>query len=458
MLLFYTVGGAGSFSFQVMYYAVLIFQLVLVVLQSSYVRRLEYFYYSLYIICMGVYFLALNESLLQTEILFTRYPALQPFFDKPIGIFCVFLYYRFARYFMDIPHKYPVFNEKVKQIEYFILVGVFLEVCALALNGKSFIEEMCFVAISVITLVYTSYILYQYFNLKRSTLNYFALSGATLIAFGSFASLIAFNLINFHIINVNFIPSVPSQVASLFELIIFSTGLGYKTFLMEREKVIAERALVNELRENGKLQNNIQQLRNEIASDLHDDVGATLGSINVYADVSERMIEEGNKEEAKGYLHRIVELSKETLHDMRNMIWALNSEHDSLSELVQRMKDYAAPLLTAKNISFSFEIDEAVPEKKMEVLEKRNLFLIFKESIYNILKYADCKNVTVEIYSIETGWMFVVTDDGSGFDLKARRDGNGLNNLQRRAQEMNAELLIKSGRNEGTVVSLTFKN
>ena len=86
MPLFLEINANGIFTFQVMYYAVLVFQLVFVALQSTYLKRREYFYYSLYIVGLGIYCLAINESLLQTEIFFTRYTVLQPFFDKPMVV------------------------------------------------------------------------------------------------------------------------------------------------------------------------------------------------------------------------------------------------------------------------------------------------------------------------------------------------------------------------------------
>lgn len=451
MQLFITTISTGAFAFQVAYFAVLLFQFVYILLQLTYVYRKEYAYYLLYIICLALYYLAANEQLLGTHIFFTDHPELQKYFDKPSVIMCSFLYYRFARYVLDVPQKFQSFNTQMKRMEYFLFTGALAEIVFLANFGESPMEEGLFISFSIFMCVYSVYLAYK---LKSFALNNFIVAGAVLMVLGAFSSMVLYNLRGHMGIPADTIPSIPSQVASVIELLVFTTALGYKTYLMEREKLKTERALVKELRENDTLQRNLQQLRNKIASDLHDDMGATLGSINVYADVSERMIDEGNKADAKSYMNRIVELSKESLSDMRNMLWSLSPEHDTIKDLTTRMHDYALPLLSAKEIKLLIEVEHLLLHKKITVLQKRNLFLVFKEAVNNVVKYAQCTEVKLRAAVHKKHLMIEISDNGKGFDTHQKKDGNGLNNMHRRAAELNGSVDIVSSHGNGTVIRI----
>ncbi len=454
MHLFLTTTSSGTYSFQIAYFTILLFQFVYISVQLTYVYRKEYIYYLLYILCMAVYYLAANENLLGLSLFFTKYPHLQKYFDKPAVIMCSFLYYRFARYFLDVPEKYLSFNKLMQRMENLLFAGLLAEVIFLANFGEQPIEEILFLALSTSMCLYSIYLIYK---LKSFALNNFIVAGALLIIVGAFSSMLLFNLGGKWGIPPNIIPSIPSQLTSVVELLIFTTALGYKTYLLEREKLKTERALVKELRENEVLQGNLQQLRNKIAGDLHDDMGATLGSINVYADVSERMIEEGNKDDAKNYLGRITELSKESLNDMRNMLWSLNPEHDTVQDLTTRMKDYAQPLLAAKEIHLIIDTEHSLLHHKISVLQKRNLFLIFKEATHNIIKYSACTDVRVSVTHTKKQLQLLITDNGCGFDTNKQSDGNGLRNIERRAKEINGGLTIISTKNKGTQIVALFQ-
>jgi len=197
----------------------------------------------------------------------------------------------------------------------------------------------------------------------------------------------------------------------------------------------------------------LQKIRNHIARDLHDDVGATLGSISIYSDIAKQQ----SPETAKQLLSRIGDTSREMLEKMNDIVWAVNPKNDSFEQLVERMKYFAANSLTPLEIQFQFETDSIRLNSVVLDMEKRkNIFLIYKEAIHNIIKYADAHLVEVKIEMNHSHLIIQITDDGNGFNSHEPKayNGNGLLNMSSRAREIKAIIEINSVPGKGTCVKL----
>ena len=206
-----------------------------------------------------------------------------------------------------------------------------------------------------------------------------------------------------------------------------------------------------------------QAIRNKIARDLHDSVGSALSSISVYSQVAKIYNQKNNEKELQDTLEKIGGTSIEMISEMNDIVWAINPRNDSMEKIFQRMESFAKPLLQAKHISFRFDFDKSLLHVNLSMEKRKNFYLIFKESVSNALKYAGCMNLTTDIRLISHRVVCTVKDDGAGFDaekietLTARSlSGNGLNNMQRRAAEMDGNFHIKSEPGQGTVVELSF--
>lgn len=206
-----------------------------------------------------------------------------------------------------------------------------------------------------------------------------------------------------------------------------------------------------------------QAIRNRIAQDLHDSVGSTLSSISVYSQVAKIQYDRGNNAELKHVLDRIGITSTDMISEMNDIVWALNPLNDNMEKILQRMESFARPLLKTKDINFSFNYDPNVLHLNLSMEKRKNFYLIFKEAINNVLKYSNCKNLDISIQLLRQQIELVVRDDGQGFDqeqlktLAARSmSGNGLNNMRRRAEEMEGECDIQSFPGKGTRVHLMF--
>lgn len=189
----------------------------------------------------------------------------------------------------------------------------------------------------------------------------------------------------------------------------------------------------------------IELMRSNISRDLHDDIGATLSSLNFYIALAE------TEENKKPYLDIITENISHVVNSLDDLIWSINPRNDTTEQLVNRMKAYATPLLKAANIQCGFQHDPGVFNAQLDLAKKRHLFLLFKEMINNVLKHSGCRTCYISLAYSHSQLSLSVTDDGKGFDpetLKPAR--NGLLNMRARTQKMNGKMEIRSAERQGS--------
>jgi signal transduction histidine kinase len=121
------------------------------------------------------------------------------------------------------------------------------------------------------------------------------------------------------------------------------------------------------------------------------------------------------------------------------------------------MREYATNIFEAKDIEYTFQVDDGVHNIKLDMEARRDFFLIFKEAVNNLAKYSNCHRATVKIEVYEYTMVMQIQDDGIGFETKSADNGNGLTNMMKRANALNGILTIKSKPNAGTKVVLEVK-
>jgi ligand-binding sensor domain-containing protein/signal transduction histidine kinase len=213
---------------------------------------------------------------------------------------------------------------------------------------------------------------------------------------------------------------------------------------------------------------NQQALLNErlrISRELHDDIGSTLGSISIYSEVAKKRTQKN--EDTDEVLSKIGLVSRELIDKMSDIVWSLNPNHESFEQLQNRMMTFAGMILPPRNILYDFIADEELKKLQLTGEQRKNIFLIFKEALYNVLKYADCKSAGITLTLQKDDLIMIIQDDGKGFDVSqitANKivssgeylGGNGIKNMNARANDMEAKLCISSKINEGTTVQLTL--
>jgi two-component sensor histidine kinase len=196
----------------------------------------------------------------------------------------------------------------------------------------------------------------------------------------------------------------------------------------------------------------LERVRTRIATDLHDDIGASLSQISILSEIARRRA--GDVDALQKPLAEIAGASRELLASMSDIVWSINPQRDRLRDLVQRMRRFATDVFTARNIEFQFHAPAAELEGKLDPDMRRQVFLIFKESVNNIVRHADCTLVEIQFAVEKAGLMLSVRDDGRGFDTTQPFAGNGLASMRQRAASLNGSLEITVDGDQGTRITL----
>jgi ligand-binding sensor domain-containing protein/signal transduction histidine kinase len=197
----------------------------------------------------------------------------------------------------------------------------------------------------------------------------------------------------------------------------------------------------------------LERVRTRIAADLHDDIGSGLSRIAVLSEVARQDLAPDHSP-ATEQLGLIAGLSREMVDSMSDIVWAINPKRDLLQDLTQRMRRFASDVFTARTIEFGFRAPDSDHSLKVGAELRREVFLIFKESINNIVRHSDCKRVDIELHTANGGLELRLSDDGKGFDTAQASDGNGMANMRLRAKRLGGELQVISFQGKGTTVML----
>jgi signal transduction histidine kinase len=185
----------------------------------------------------------------------------------------------------------------------------------------------------------------------------------------------------------------------------------------------------------------VEKERTRIATDMHDDFGASLSRIKF---LSEKMqLQKTDTEKLNEDLGKISAYSDEMAEKMGEIVWALNQRYDSSGDLVSFCRSYASEYLEDKNIKLNFESSETA-DIKINGEIRRNIFLVIKESLHNIVKHAKATSVLLRI-NIDRELHVIIHDNGQGFDQTATRPfANGIENMKKRVEEIGGRFSLDS--------------
>lgn len=193
------------------------------------------------------------------------------------------------------------------------------------------------------------------------------------------------------------------------------------------------------------------EVRNTISRNLHDDIGSSLSNIQILTEMAKRNL--GDPDKTRSLLEKSGEDLQRVSEALSDIVWNVSPQYDDLNNLFIRMKRYAADVLEGKQIACELQFPEDAPEYKMKMETRRDFYLIFKESIHNLVKYAQASlaRVSVEVKNHQVH--LTVSDNGTGFDATKIAAGNGLGNMRERAAKCGGNLIVQSEKGKGTTIS-----
>jgi ligand-binding sensor domain-containing protein/signal transduction histidine kinase len=196
-----------------------------------------------------------------------------------------------------------------------------------------------------------------------------------------------------------------------------------------------------------------EQIRRKNAADFHDELGHNVTKISLFAEMAKRENKPGKT--LQEYLDKITMNVKDLSGGIRDFIWALDPDKDSVYETLLRLQEFGDSLFEFTNVKFitrgfSGEFEEI----RLVADTRRHIILIFKEAMNNCLKYANCHTAEISARLENNKLHICFRDDGIGFDKEKSKSGNGLKNMKNRAKKINAGVFIETEKEKGSVIRL----
>jgi ligand-binding sensor domain-containing protein/two-component sensor histidine kinase len=202
----------------------------------------------------------------------------------------------------------------------------------------------------------------------------------------------------------------------------------------------------------------LERVRTHIATDLHDDIGASLTRIAMLSEVAKR--QDGGAEPASAKrLTQIADEARTVVDGMSDIVWAIDPQRDDFLSVVERVRSFAADTLGATGVRWQMSVAPQLAGQRLTPEQRRALYLIFKEAVSNIARHADCRHASCQITFEHATLVALIEDDGRG--LPSARDANGrggrgLPNMKARAAALGGQLEIGARTDGGTRLRLTL--
>ncbi len=201
----------------------------------------------------------------------------------------------------------------------------------------------------------------------------------------------------------------------------------------------------------------IERVRKNAAQDFHDEMGSKLTVISMFTELTKSKLN-GNYHEVAPYLDKVSDTAGSLYHSMKDLIWALNPEHDTVQDLFLQLKDFGDELFDQTGVQFKSQgIETKLENQQIPMENKRHILLIFKELMNNALKHSDCTAVYLTIMHEADELKITLEDNGIGFNSLDEYDGDGLKNIYSRAEKIGGKIKMRSN-NRGTSVTLHVQN
>ncbi|MEY8847436.1 tetratricopeptide repeat protein [Psychroserpens sp. XS_ASV72] len=246
-------------------------------------------------------------------------------------------------------------------------------------------------------------------------------------------------------------------------LIVLAVVLGLLGYLFYNQQRIKNRQLQkeNQLKEallKIETQNRLQDQRLRISRDLHDNIGAQLTFIISSLDNLKYGFQLPEKLSNK--LKSISEFTTTTIYELRDTIWAMNKSEISIEDLESRISNFIEKANSASDrIQFKFNTTTSdINNLKLTSVQGMNVYRIIQEAVNNALKYAEPTSIVVDFSQSPDHLKITIKDDGKGFDSSKVDLGNGINNMKKRAHDIDGDFSLSSIEGQGTTIELLLKN
>lgn len=428
--------------FYLFFEGILIFQFLLFLYLYKVSQKKELFYYSLFVLLTSINFFISDPFLFglgdDEKVLNSTWYKL---FNTPLVIVANIFYVRFLNAFYNTPVQNNSLFKILQVVKIFLLVALVIFFILFLVDIPT---DLLFNTLNAIGILMGIWVIVV---IKRERIPFakFMMYGLISNLVGTLFTVFLLTLLAIGIKNIFTYdyPFIFLKIGILIEIFFFNIAILKKWLSIEKEMAV----------QHLETQLLVEKLRNQISQELHDDIGSTLSGIVMYSHLAKEQIKNTQPTAIDNSLSIIQNNADEMVNKLNDFIWLINPEQDSLLQLLQRLEDYAVQMAAAKNIRVKSNIDGYFAKNILSTETRRNIYLLFKEAINNAVKYSEATIIEFRVALLNNKLNITITDNGKGFD-KTVIKGNGLINMKKRSQQMDATLSLESAKGQGTTLSL----
>ena len=191
-----------------------------------------------------------------------------------------------------------------------------------------------------------------------------------------------------------------------------------------------------------------EEERDRIGREMHDDIGSALTTIIYLSDD----LKTKSKAADNKIADKIATTATSVVDKMNEIIWSMNHQYDTLDDLIAYTRQNAVEFLQNHSLQYHFDLPASIPDLHISGEQRRNIYLVIKESLHNIVKHSGASEVNIS-FQLNGGLRACIHDNGKGFETgSSRRFGNGLKNMKQRMESVGGSFDIE--KKNGTTIKL----
>ncbi|MFN8246135.1 MAG: 7TM diverse intracellular signaling domain-containing protein [Ferruginibacter sp.] len=436
------MGLRGDQIFVLFFQSIGIFMSAFFFIQYFIIRRKELLFYAIYLGLLWIYlFTAMPEFFFPVDINDAGQINKFTLFKRPVQYLSSIFYTLFVIYYLNLERSKGKVNGIFRTLIY---VYGFASLACFICNFFRIEYDAVYFLFSLMLLPVQIYVLVALFR-EKIPYSRFIIWGSLITIVGSLTSLVltildktdpSAGIMNFHVF-------LPAQICILIDMFLYSMALQKK--IADNEKSLINAAY--------QRQQAILLERERIIADLHDDVGGGLSSIRMMSDL---MSHQGTLDKNQAsFAEKISMTAKDIAQRMHTIIWSLNQENDSLDNFIEYVRQYGLSYFEGSQVQFHFDVAvKGTTKTELNGALRKNMFLIVKEALHNVLKHAAATEAAIRLESDGKTLKLSISDNGKGFAVQQNNHhngfGNGLRNMQKRAEEVGGRLSFTS--NNGVTI------
>lgn len=204
---------------------------------------------------------------------------------------------------------------------------------------------------------------------------------------------------------------------------------------------------------NSESKHQINETRMQIAYQMHQEIGNDLNAL-VFKIKSWHQ-KNGNPNHFE--YEQLEKSALQAVNKVNDIVWSLQAEKNNLKSLIDHIISYSNETLKNSKLAFKVFYPQNLPEKQLTFETKKNIYLLYKEAINNIVKHAQASEVACKIVYKNKKIRVEIIDNGKGLKINEIIKGNGLESMQQRISALKGKIEFIENIPRGTIVKFEIK-